>query len=147
MQYIVLFVALAMAGLVAVVLYRGGGKDSAQPLDATSPILGLAEPDPVLPPVLLPQHPRSEDVDAVRLSPALRGYRCDQVDSILDSLGAELDRLDAEVQRLRGLVPAGGQAETEAAEPAEREFPAAEGELKSEKSEEFRDAAEGPRSL
>ncbi|RKW71588.1 DivIVA domain-containing protein [Galactobacter caseinivorans] len=107
MQYIVLFIALAVVGALAVLLFRSGSKGSTQPLDATPPLLGLAEPDPVLPPVLLPQHPRAADVDAVRLSPALRGYRCDQVDAVLDALGAELDSLGAEVERLKALLPPG----------------------------------------
>lgn len=105
MQYVVIFIGLAVAGALAVVLFRSSSKGSTEPLNAATPILGLAEPDPVLAPVMLPQHPRSADVDAVRLAPALRGYRCEQVDAVLDALGAELDRLDAEVQRLTALTP------------------------------------------
>lgn len=65
------------------------------------PIVGLVEPEPSLPPVLLPEHPRAADVDAVRFSLGLRGYRCDQVDDTLDVLSAEITRLENEIRDLK----------------------------------------------
>lgn len=43
-----------------------------------------------------------DDLGAVRFAPALRGYRMDQVDAVLDRLADELARRDAELRRLRG---------------------------------------------
>lgn len=62
--------------------------------EISEPILGLAEPHASLPPVLLPEHPRATDIEKVRFSLGLRGYRCDQVDDVLDLLGAEITRLE-----------------------------------------------------
>ncbi len=42
------------------------------------------------PRVLLPEHPRSSDVDDLHFDTALRGYRMDQVDDVLDQLKARL---------------------------------------------------------
>jgi len=94
-QYLVLFLAVLLLGTALVVGFRPRRAGITAP-DASQPILGLSEPEPVLPPVLLPERPTAADVDALRLSPALRGYRCEEVDAVLDVLGAELDRLRAE---------------------------------------------------
>jgi DivIVA domain-containing protein len=45
---------------------------------------------------------RPEDVDAVRLPVALRGYRFAETDLLLDRLAGELRARDAEIARLRG---------------------------------------------
>jgi DivIVA domain-containing protein len=100
MQYLVLFLAIVLLGVALVVGFRPG-KASARRADGGAAVLGLYEPEPVLPPVLLPEQPRAVDIDALRLSPALRGYRCDQVDDVLDALGAEVERLHVEIERLR----------------------------------------------
>jgi hypothetical protein len=44
----------------------------------------------------------SDDVAAVRLPVALRGYRFAETDRLLDRLAVELDKRDAEIARLRG---------------------------------------------
>lgn len=44
----------------------------------------------------------SADVARVRLPIALRGYRFAETDRLLDRLGEELDRRDAEIAQLRG---------------------------------------------
>ena len=44
----------------------------------------------------------SDDVAAVRLPVALRGYRFAETDRLLDRLALELDKRDAEIARLRG---------------------------------------------
>src|SRR6476660_8491950 len=73
------------------------------------------EPVASLPPVLLPDDAKPADVDHVRFSLGLRGYRMDQVDEVLDDLRdqiaakddqlaskqAELASKDAEIERLR----------------------------------------------
>ena len=41
------------------------------------------------------------DVDAVRFTQVLRGYKTGEVDWVLDQLGAELDHLRAELDHLR----------------------------------------------
>lgn len=62
------------------------------------------------------------DVDELRLPMALRGYRMDEVDDVLDRLGAELAYRDARIAeleagaQLRGAVEA-GDAPDPAAEP------------------------------
>jgi DivIVA domain-containing protein len=64
---------------------------------------GLDDPASSLPGRGLPPGPFSlEDVDRVRFSPALRGYRMDEVDDVIDRLVDELRRLEEEVAELRG---------------------------------------------
>jgi DivIVA domain-containing protein len=46
-----------------------------------------------------------EDVDAIRLPVALRGYRFAEVDILLERLALELRRRDVEIARLRGEEP------------------------------------------
>lgn len=43
----------------------------------------------------------SQEIAAARLPVALRGYRFAETDRLLDRLGEELDRRDAEIARLR----------------------------------------------
>jgi DivIVA domain-containing protein len=76
---------------------------------------GFDEPVASLPPVLLPADAKPADVDHVRFSLGLRGYRMDQVDEVLDDLRdqiaskdgqlaskeAEIAARDAEIERLR----------------------------------------------
>ncbi|WP_051298638.1 DivIVA domain-containing protein [Arthrobacter castelli] len=62
---------------------------------------GLVEPAQNLPPVLLPDDPAPADVDRLRFSAGMRGYRMDQVDEVLDILRDALaakDRQLAEFQ-------------------------------------------------
>ena len=64
---------------------------------------------PVLPggtPVELPDDrlARGDDVRAVRLSVALRGYRMDEVDWLLDRLAEQVDSRDREIARLRSVL-------------------------------------------
>jgi DivIVA domain-containing protein len=81
---------LAVIGLVAAVAAgRIGG--------------GLDDPASSLPGRGLPPGPFTlQDVDRVRFSPALRGYRMDEVDDVVDRLVDELRRLEDEVTELRG---------------------------------------------
>jgi DivIVA domain-containing protein len=49
------------------------------------------------------------DLDALRLPPAVRGYRMAEVDDVLDRLGAELAERDARIAELEASL-AGAQA-------------------------------------
>jgi DivIVA domain-containing protein len=69
---------------------------------------GLDDPASSLPGRGLPPGPFTlEDVDRVRFSPALRGYRMDEVDDVVDRLVDELRRLEDEVAELRALQAPG----------------------------------------
>ena len=63
---------------------------------------GLAEPDPRLPPVLLPERPVAADVADLRFSVGFRGYRMDEVDAVLERLAVALLERDAALAELRG---------------------------------------------
>jgi len=100
MPFVLIALAIALCG--AAVFYLStlrkpspaAGKHFA-PL--REPVVGLVEPEPSLPPVLLPEQPTAQDVDAVRFSIGLRGYRCDQVDDVLDRLAGEITRLENKI--------------------------------------------------
>jgi DivIVA domain-containing protein len=66
---------------------------------------GFGQPPANLPPVLLPADARPADVDHVRFSLGLRGYRMDQVDQVLDELRDQLAAKDAELAELRSRLP------------------------------------------
>jgi DivIVA domain-containing protein len=51
-----------------------------------------------------------DDIDAVRLPVAMRGYRFAETDQLLDRLAAELRRRDDEIARLRGYATAPAHA-------------------------------------
>nr|WP_228720881.1 DivIVA domain-containing protein [Arthrobacter sp. 260] len=76
---------------------RSGGQDTTPDVG----FAGLVEPTPSLPAVLLPDEPDAADVGAIRFAPALRGYRMDQVDEVLDRLAAALEERDATIAELR----------------------------------------------
>jgi DivIVA domain-containing protein len=79
---------------------------------------GLDEPSSSLPGRGLPAG-RVEvgDLERVRFSPALRGYRMDEVDDVLDRLTEELELRDEEIAELRRAL--GHTARHEAPEPHE----------------------------
>ena len=62
---------------------------------------GFEQPVANLPPVLLPADAMPADVDRVRFSLGLRGYRMDQVDQVLDDLRDQLDAKRNEVEQLK----------------------------------------------
>lgn len=97
MVYMLLVIAIVILG-TAVFLGVGAlrtraGASGRRFETVAGPIQGLVEPVATLPPVLLPAQPVSTDVEAVRFSLALRGYRCDQVDEVLEALSTEISRL------------------------------------------------------
>lgn len=97
MVYLLLVLAILVLG-VAVLLGVGTRRTrlasrGARFTQPHSPIVGLVEPVATLPPVLLPPEPTASDIESVGFALGLRGYRCDQVDEVLDVLSAEIDRL------------------------------------------------------
>ncbi|MDQ1727522.1 MAG: hypothetical protein QOK14_1567, partial [Frankiaceae bacterium] len=61
-------------------------------------------------PVLPADRVGAPDVEAVRFSMALRGYRMDEVDEVLDRLSTEISVRDAEISRLRAGAAGGPEA-------------------------------------
>lgn len=96
--YFLVFLAVLVAGAVA--LYVTGLKK--RPVDAEGVPDGFAEPVANLPPVLLPELPEPGDVDRLRFSLGLRGYRMDQVDEVLDRLRDQLAAKDRRIAVLEG---------------------------------------------
>jgi DivIVA domain-containing protein len=91
-------VALAVLGLFAALL---AGRIDYDP---------LSDPTASQPDTGLPDEPYAEDITGVRFDTALRGYRMDQVDDVLDRLHqrlgereAQLAERDRELALLRGL--------------------------------------------
>lgn len=89
MTVVFTLITLAVLGLIAAVAVgRIGG--------------GLDDPASSLPSRGLPPGPvAGADLDEIRFSPALRGYRMDEVDAVLDRVRDELDRRDVEIGRLK----------------------------------------------
>jgi DivIVA domain-containing protein len=83
---------------------------------AASLLLGRGETQPPAEldrsPVALPEDRAvtADDVRALQLSVAVRGYRMTEVDWLLDQFGLILDERDAEIARLRAQLPASPSA-------------------------------------
>lgn len=107
---LVLAAAVVVVGLLALAAAGRGG--FAAP---------LADPVRLVPPVLLPPEPSPEDVDRLRFSPGLRGYRMDQVDEALGLLSTALAERDAEISRLRERSAERGSAGRDVDDAAIRE--------------------------
>ena len=71
---------------------------------------GLPPAEPDRPDLTLPaEHPLLRaDVDAVRFSVGLRGYRMDEVDDVLDRVAADLEERDVRIAALEELLSAAG---------------------------------------
>ncbi|WP_138442419.1 DivIVA domain-containing protein [Sinomonas susongensis] len=105
--FLVVIAIVIAAGLVWVGTQVFRGRSVPEVLDR-----GLEEPLRGLPPVLLPERPSADDVDRIRFSLGLRGYRMDQVDDVLERLRDRIAEQDAEIDRLRRRA----RSEVEAAE-------------------------------
>jgi DivIVA domain-containing protein len=100
---VLLLVVLAVIGGIAVVAAgRGGSLPEPDPDRATTGSLADDEVD-------------RAHVDGLRFTLALRGYRMDEVDAVLDKL---VDELDRRAERIRELEEQSGASGTTAAEPA-----------------------------
>lgn len=117
---LVVLLVLAVGAVVAVALGRLPG--------------GLAPVGDPLPPPLDAPVSRPGDLDRARFALALRGYRMEQVDGVLDEARDLLAAKDEEIARLRRLVPVEAvpaldqdpvdpPADVTAAEPAAAEDP------------------------
>ena len=107
------FLVFLAVVLVAAVLWVGLGRRSR---GAGLPSLlagGLEDPPANLPPVLLPEHAGPEDVNQLRFSLGLRGYRMDQVDQVLEDLRDQLAARDRDVAELRSRLAAIEHGKTE----------------------------------
>ncbi len=101
MSFFLVFLAI---GLVGAVFWVGLGLRSGRKGNGPLPVLldgGFEQPPANLPPVLLPAEAAPEDVDQVRFSLGLRGYRMDQVDQVLDELRDQLASKQKEIDGLR----------------------------------------------
>ncbi|MCW4464329.1 DivIVA domain-containing protein [Glutamicibacter sp. MNS18] len=98
-----MLIALALLICAAAAFFLTMLRKPAQPVGKhfsvpREPVSGLIEPEASLPPVLLPVQPSRADVDAVRFSIGLRGYRCDQVDDVLDRLAGRIEELENKIR-------------------------------------------------
>ncbi|MEU7483139.1 DivIVA domain-containing protein [Streptomyces sp. NPDC042319] len=91
------FLLIALVAVVAVVTLAvvGGGDGGA---------LREAEPERLYDPLPADRPCTRADVEEVRLPPALRGYRMNDVDDVLDRLGAELAERDARIAELEAAL-------------------------------------------
>ncbi|WP_030619586.1 DivIVA domain-containing protein [Streptomyces sclerotialus] len=91
------FLLIALVAVVAVVTLAvvGGGDGGA---------LREAEPERLHDPLPADRPCTRADVEEVRLPPALRGYRMNDVDDVLDRLGAELAERDARIAELEAAL-------------------------------------------
>ena len=90
----VLLAIVVLAGVAVVAAGRGTGLAPAT----------TDRPGPWLP---ADRSMRPEDLDALRFSVGLRGYRMDEVDAVLDRLRAELAERDGRIADLERQGPAG----------------------------------------
>lgn len=109
MSVFLVFLAVAVTGAAAVAASGRWGRRKATADDDAgvgwevghvAALHGLSEHEARLPAVLLPEHPRAEDLDSLRFSTALRGYRMDQVDEVLDVLRSELGAKERLIRQL-----------------------------------------------
>lgn len=79
----------------------------------------MSEPTHTQPDPGLPLVPRAADITNVRFDTALRGYRMDQVDEVLDRLQGHIAEQEREIARLRsGPAPSPGPDHDDATPPA-----------------------------
>lgn len=107
------FLMIALVVVVAAVTLAviGGGSEAVLPEAEPDRVAdGLPESRPVV----------REDIDALRLPVAPRGYRMAEVDDVLERLAAELTERDARIAQLtaRSQAPAAEPADAPADAPA-----------------------------
>ncbi|GHG47182.1 hypothetical protein GCM10012320_13720 [Sinomonas cellulolyticus] len=102
MSFFLVFLAILLAGGLAwfaVGAARGASRGAGSAAGLRGE--GLDEPPTGLPPVLLPEHPNPEDIDALRFALAFRGYRMDEVDEVLARLR---DRISVQAALIEALT-------------------------------------------
>lgn len=109
---VVVVVAALLIGVGVLVAVRGGG-DVAEAAPE-SPYFRLPDDGPLIP----------ADLDAVRFSTTIRGYRMAEVDEVLDRLTRELRRRDAELAGLRAAALAPPAAQPWTPDVTSRDVPA-----------------------
>jgi DivIVA domain-containing protein len=105
-SFFLVFLAVLLVGAV---LWASVGRRARKQGAGQLPALldgGFEEPPANLPPVLLPADAAPRDVDSVRFSLGLRGYRMDQVDQVLDELRDQLAATRHEVETLKARLVA-----------------------------------------
>lgn len=103
--FLLISLAVVVAAVtLAVVGGSGEGRDG-----AVTGGLGDAPPDQLDEPLPAGRPVSRMDVDGLRLPVTARGYRMQQVDDVLDRLGAELAERDARIAELESAL-AGAQA-------------------------------------
>jgi DivIVA domain-containing protein len=104
--YFLIFLAVILAAAAA--FYVVGLNKPGADASLRAPVYddALAPPVANLPPVLLPGAPVPADVDRLRFSLGLRGYRMDQVDEVLDRLRDELAAKNLRIAELEELAAA-----------------------------------------
>jgi DivIVA domain-containing protein len=120
----VLWVLLGIAVLAGVAVVAAGRGEGLAAADTDRPDLTMPATRPMA----------KEDVDRLRFSVGLRGYRMDEVDDVLDRLAADLAERDQRIEALEGEIRGAGRH----ARPADGE-PSSESRIESEP-----DSAEGP---
>lgn len=100
MTYFLIFLAVIVAAVAALYVV---GLNKPEP-EAAAFVDALEAPVASLPPVLLPGTPAPADVDRLRFSLGLRGYRMDQVDEVLDRLRDELSAKELRIAELESAL-------------------------------------------
>lgn len=100
MTYFLIFLAVIVAAVAALYVV---GLNKPEPESAAF-VDALEAPVATLPPVLLPATPAPADVDRLRFSLGLRGYRMDQVDEVLDRLRDHLAAKELRIAELESAL-------------------------------------------
>ncbi|WP_432106972.1 DivIVA domain-containing protein [Streptomyces sp. AA1529] len=105
------FLLLSLVVVVAAVTHAVVGSGARPGEEIRGAVGGLADAPPdLLDEPLPPERPVTHgDVAGLRLAVGVRGYRMEQVDDVLDRLGAELAERDARIAELESAL-AGAQA-------------------------------------
>jgi DivIVA domain-containing protein len=112
-----LFTLLAVAVVaLAVGLVTGRLSGGLDPVPSSSPFRGLPA-----------EGVGPADLDVLRFTTVLRGYRMDEVDRVLDQVAVELRRRDEEVDRLRSVLRGEGTTGDGEAGPVSFEAPTGTG--------------------
>jgi DivIVA domain-containing protein len=97
----VFWVLLGIAVLCGVAVVASGRGDGLATADPDRPDLTLPEDRPVV----------RADVDHVRFSVGLRGYRMDEVDDVLDRLAFDIGLRDEQISELKAQLPRGTEVD------------------------------------